>query len=481
MEENVLTQDNYIDEAAARREREQFVKMTQTPIPKLIISLGIPTTLNMMITSLYNLADTYFVSGLGQEATGAVNVVLSLMSIIQAIGFTFGMGSGSIVSKLLGKRRQKEADVVSSTAFFTAGAVGLFICIFGLLFLDPLLWLLGATEEVGVAVTTLEYSRQYTFYILLAAPISCMTFVLNNLLRSQGKALLSMVGLVTGAVLNIILDPIFIYTFGMGMRGAAIATAFSQVVGFGLSLFMFLSGKTITRLRFSDISKQWSIHWEIIATGFPSFCRQILASLCTVLLNWSVKPYDGALAALGVVQKVFMMAFSISLGIGQGYQPVLGYNYSAKFYKRVRAAYKFTVAFSVSLMVVFAIVSAIFAEAIMQAFLESPNAVQIGALSLRLQCICMPLLPINFMISVTSQTVGNKAIAAILSVSRQGLFYIPAVIILPAAFGLFGVQSCQAISDFCAFLFAIPFTLHFFKTVKELEKVQEQEQVCDET
>ncbi len=480
MEEKILTNEN-IEEKAARREREQFIKMTQTPIPKLVISMGIPTTLNMMVTSLYNLADTYFVSGLGQEATGAVNVVLSLMSIIQAIAFMFGMGSGSIVSQLLGERKQKEANEVSSSAVFAVGAIGLIILTLGLSFLDPLLWLLGATEEVGVAVTTFEYARQYTFYILLAAPFTCMTFVLNNLLRAQGKAMLSMIGLITGAVLNIILDPIFIYTFGMGMRGAAIATAISQTLSCGLSLYMFLSGKTITRLHFKDVSKQAKVYWDIIATGFPSFCRQILASLCTVLLNWAVKPYDGALAALGVVQKVFMIAFSISLGIGQGYQPVLGYNYSAKYYQRVRKAYQFTLMFSITLMTGFAVVSAIFADAIMQVFLENPNAVEIGSLSLRLQCICMPLLPVNFMISVTTQALGDKGAATVLSVSRQGIFYIPAVIILPQIFQLFGVQSCQAISDFCAFLFAIPFTVHFFKKLNKLETEQQQAQAKDES
>ena len=307
-----------------------------------------------------------------------------------------------------------------------------------------------------------------------------MTFVLNNLLRSQGKAMLSMVGLITGAVLNIILDPIFIYTFGMGMRGAAIATAISQTISFGLSLYMFVSGKSITRLHFKHISKQGKVYWEGIATGFPSFCRQILASLCTVLLNWAVKPYDGALAALGVVQKVFMIAFSISLGIGQGYQPVLGYNYSAKFYQRVRKAYQFTLTFSMVLMTVFAAVSAILAETIMQVFLENPNAVEIGALALRLQCLCMPLLPVNFMISVTTQAIGDKGAATILSVSRQGLFYVPAVIILPQLFQLFGVQSCQAVSDFCSFLFAIPFTVRFFKQLTKLEAEKNAEEIPNE-
>lgn len=197
------------------RERKQFLKMTQTPVPKLVVTLGIPTMLNMMVSSLYNLADTYFVSGLGEDATGAVNVVLSLMSVIQAIGFTFGMGAGSIISRLLGRRAQKEADEVSSSAFFAAGAAGLIILALGFIFLTPLMWLLGSSSEA-----VLENARRYSRYILLAAPFMCMSFVMNNLLRSQGKAFLSMIGLVTGAVVNVALDPLFISGFHMGIDGA---------------------------------------------------------------------------------------------------------------------------------------------------------------------------------------------------------------------------------------------------------------------
>ncbi len=457
------------------RERKQFERMTKTPVPRLVVSLGIPTMLNMMVTSLYNLADTYFVSGISEQATGAVNVVLSLMSIIQAIGFTLGMGSGAIVSRLLGQRKQKEADTVATSAFFAALTFGLVITVFGLIFLTPLMWLLGATEETGVAVTTLEYAKQYSRFILLAAPFMCMSFVLNNLLRAQGKALLSMIGLVTGAVVNVALDPIFIYVANLGMTGAALATCISQLLSFGILLYIFLSGKTIARIRWSCISRKLAVYFDVISTGFPSFCRQILASLCTVLLNWAVKPYDGALAALGVVQKVFMFAFSISLGIGQGYQPVLGYNHSAKRYDRVKSAYLFTLVFSTVLMTVFAIVCAIFAPNIMSAFLENENSVEIGSLALRMQCICMPLLPLNFMAGVTYQAVGSRLAAAILSVSRQGLFYIPAVLILPNAIGLFGVQCSQSVSDFCSGLFALPFTFLFFKSLKILQEKAERE------
>lgn len=491
---NIVMKRNYresvTDEAAeaaiVEREKKQFIKMTKTPIPRLVIGLGIPTMLNMMVTSLYNLADTYFVTKLGQQATGAVNVVLSLMSVIQAIGFTFGMGSGSIVSRLLGARKRQEADSVASSSFFLAGGIGVLIFLFGMIFLTPLMKLLGAPSEVGVEITTLEYAIEYTRYILIAAPFMCMSFVLNNLLRAEGKAVLSMVGLVTGAVINVVLDPLLIYTAHMGMAGAAIATCISQIISFGILLAMFLSGKTILRLRVRSIATKFAVYFDVIATGFPSFCRQILASLCTVLLNWAVQPYDGALAALGIVQKMFMVAFSISLGIGQGYQPVLGYNYSAKRFDRVRTAYIFTLGFSTALMVVFACFCAIFAPQLMHAFNQTENATRIGALALRFQCICMPLLPLNFMAGITYQSVGSKAIASLLSISRQGLFYIPAVLILPRTLGLLGVQCCQAVSDFLSFFFALPFTVLFFKTLKqEQEKATAESvsegQVCDET
>ena len=233
---------------------------------------------------------------------------------------------------------------------------------------------------------------------------------------------------------------------------------------------MFLSGRSITRLRFKSISRNPKVYAEIIGTGFPSFCRQILASLCTVLLNWAVKSYgDGVLAAMGVVQKVFMFAFSIALGVGQGYQPVLGYNYSAGRFDRVRSAYLFTLAFSTLLMSIFAAVCAVISPFVMREFLESPDSIAVGTLALRLQCICMPLLPLNFMAGLTYQVVGNKALAALLSCSRQGLFYVPAIVLLPWMMGLLGVQSAQSVSDFLAFVFAVPFTIAFLKRLRRMQ------------
>ena len=363
MSEQVKNNINTEDAAVAERERKQFVKMTRTPIPRLIISLGIPTMLSMMVTSLYNLADTAFVSKLGDPATAAISNLLALMAIIQAVGFTYGMGSGSIVSALLGKRDRDGADKIASSAMFIALASGVLIMVVGLVFLTPIMRLLGSRD-----VETLGYAKDYALYILIAAPFMCMSYVLNNVLRAEGKAVLSMVGLIVGAVINVGLDPLLIFAFKMDVAGAGLATCISQIIGFCVLLFMFVSKKTVVRLRLKSVDKTFKSYWQIIVTGFPSFCRQILASVCTTMLNNIAFEYGdkAAQAALGVVNKMFMLAFSISLGIGQGYQPVLGYNYSAKRFDRVRAGYLFTLAFSTGLMVLFAGVCAILAPTIMR-------------------------------------------------------------------------------------------------------------------
>ena len=475
--EQVITEENKTKELEAK----QFQKMTQTSIPRLIIGLGIPTTLSMMVTSLYNLADTYFVSLIGNDAvTAAVSNLLALMSIIQAIGFTFGMGSGSIISRLLGKHDKDGADEVASSSFFIACVSGLVILLIGFIFLTPLMQLFGSRAD-----DVLDYSCQYARFILISAPFMCMSFVLNNVLRAEGKAVLSMVGLLVGALVNVVLDPILIFACNLGITGAAVATCVSQIISFCVLFGMFLSGKTIIRIRLRSISRKFAVYGDVIATGLPSFWRQILASLCTVFLNGAAFDYGvlhygveeggkAAQASFGVVQKIFMLAFSVSLGIGQGYQPVLGYNYASKRFDRVKKAYVFTLVFSMVLMTVFATACAIFAPAVMQMFSLSEWATEIGTLTLRLQCIGMPLLPLNFMASITYQAVGSKLAANVLSVSRQGLFYIPSVLILPSVFQLFGVQCAQTVSDVFSFLFAIPFTVGFFRSLNKQAKENEE-------
>ena len=335
--------------AAAGAGDAQYRKMTQTPIPRLVATLAVPTIISMLVTAVYNMADTFFVAQLGTSAAGAVGIVFSLMAVIQAIGFMLGMGAGNLVSRYLGAKEQRQADCAASTAFFTALAFGLGITVLGTLFLDPLMRVLGATP------TILPYARDYARYILFGAPVMCASFVLNNILRGEGKAMLAMVGIGLGGVLNIGLDPLFIYAFGLGIAGAAIATLLSQCVSFAILLACFLRRKSAVRLHIGQVSRKAEVYARIIKTGMPSFCRQSLASVATVLLNVNAAVYgDAAVAAMSVVGRIFMFVFSFMLGFGQGFQPVAGYNFGAKRYDRVRGATYFTMLVGTVLMSVLA-------------------------------------------------------------------------------------------------------------------------------
>ncbi len=447
------------------REEKQFKRMTEAPVRPLILKLAVPTIISMLVTAIYNTADTYFVSQLGKSASGAVGVVFSLMAVIQAIGFTLGMGSGSVISRALGVRDGKKADEYASTAFFTAVFLGVLLTVFGSIFIKSLMGLLGATE------TILPYAEAYASYILYGAPVMIGSFVLNNILRAEGKAKFSMIGLSAGGVLNIILDPIFVFTLGLGISGAAIATLISQCVSFAILLGCFLLKKSIINLSLRNISRKAGVYFEIIKTGAPSFCRQGFASISTILLNNQAGVYgDAALSAMSIVSKIFMLMFQVGLGIGQGYQPVAGYNYGAKKWKRVREAFIFTFTASTAVMLVFGAAAVIFAPKIIPLFIDDAEVIKTGAAALRYQGAIMPLLPINVMCNMTFQSIGKKVPAALLSCCRQGIFFIPCILILPAIFGLGGVVVTQALSDLLTNLISIPFGISFLRSVKRFER-----------
>ena len=315
-----------------RQARDQ--KMVNTPVPGLVVRLAVPSIITMIISSVYNMADTFFVSQLGTSATGAVGVVFSLMAIIQAIGFTLGMGSGNLVSRLLGARRQEEADVTASVGFFSALALGLLLAVCGTLFRTELMRFLGATD------TMLDYAEEYARYILYAAPLMCATFQMNNILRSEGKAALGSFAMTTGGLLNLGLDPLLIFGFRMGITGAALATALSQCVSFCIMLSMYLFRRSTIHLDARLVPGAWGrILPRIVLVGAPSLCRQGLASLASVFLNRSVRLYgDAAVAAINIVSRVTHFQGSVMRGLGQGCQPVTGFNFGARRYDRVRQA-----------------------------------------------------------------------------------------------------------------------------------------------
>ena len=310
--------------ANADRSAEQFRKMTETPIPKLILSLAAPTILSMLITSIYNLADTFFVGQISTSASGAVGIVSSLMAILQALGFMLGHGSGSIISRSLGSQNTDAATRFASTSFFTALVFGGIITAAGLLTLPDFMMLLGSTE------TILPHACAYARYILLAAPIMMSSLVMNNILRYEGKANLAMIGLVTGGLLNIALDPLFMFVLGLGTAGAGIATALSQTISFGILLYMFLRGKTVSQFRLSAVTREPREFLQILAGGAPSFGRQGLQSIGGMLLNIAARSYgDAAVAGMSIVSRIFMFILSVAIGVGQGLQPVASFSFRA--------------------------------------------------------------------------------------------------------------------------------------------------------
>lgn len=439
--------------------------MTGTPIPKLVVTLAIPTIISMMTTAIYNMADTFFVSQLGTSAAGAVGIVFSLMAVIQAIGFMLGMGAGSLNSRLLGAQKNREADEVGSTAFFCALGFGLLLTVGGLIFLNPLMRILGATE------TILPYARSYAQYILYGAPIMCSSFVLNNLLRSQGKALLAMCGIATGGVLNIALDPLFIFGFGLGIGGAALATLISQCISFCILLSFFLFHKSVVNISLFKISRRGIVYWRIIKTGLPSFCRQGLASAATVALNVAAAPYgDPAIAAMSIVGRIFMLILSAMLGFGQGYQPVIGFNYGAAKYDRVRQAFRFALTVGTILLTCLGLVCYIFAPQIMALFrADDAEVIAIGTVACRAQCVALVFQPLIVICNMTFQVLGRAWQATFVSSCRQGIFFLPLIFLLPALFGLTGVQFTQPAADLLTFVCCFPFLRGYFKDLKKLE------------
>lgn len=440
---------------------KQFQKMTEMPVSKLVISLGIPTTISMLVTNIYNMADTYFVGKIGTSASGAVGIVFGLMAIIQAFGFMFGHGAGSIISRRLGARDVESAVRFASTAFFCALLSGFCIALFGLLLLNPLVRLLGSTE------TILPFARIYAGMILLAAPFMTASCVLNNILRYEGKAALAMIGLTAGGFLNIFGDWLTMQVLDMGVFGAGLSTAVSQTISFCLLLSMFLFGKTESKLKIHKVSRQISDVALICKTGFPSMMRQGLSSISTMLLNGQAGVYgDAAVAAMTIVNRICFFVFAVGLGIGQGFQPVCAFNYGAGKYTRVRKGFYFTWVAGQVLLGAFAIAGFFFLPELIRFFRNDEEVVAVGTLALGLQFGALFFQPFMVCSNMMFQSVGKNGIATLLSSLRSGLFFLPLIIILPLALGLTGVQIAQPLADVLSCLAAIPFTIHFLRELR---------------
>lgn len=431
--------------------------MTKTPVSKLILTLGLPTTVSMLITGIYNLADTYFVGGLGESPQAATGILFTLQSIIQAIAFMLGHGSGSFVSKALADKNTKEATTYVSSAFFIGAAAGTLLSVFGLIFLKPFMLLLGSTD------TILPYACDYGFWVLVSCPFMVCSLILNNNLRYEGKAFYSMIGLTTGGLLNIFGDWLLVSKLGMGVYGAGLATAVSQTVSFLILLVMYLKMAQST-LSLRAVSRNFAVYWGICRVGFPSLIRQGLTSISSGLLNNLTKPFgDAAIAAMSVVNRFSMLVMCVGLGIGQGFQPVASFNFQAKEYKRVKQGLIFTTVFGFCAVAVLSACGFVCAAPIVRIFQKSEEVIRIGTPALRYATIGLLFLPLSVPVNMLYQSIRCAGVASFLSILRSGAILIPTLLIAVPALGLTGIQIAQPLSDCITGLISIPFTVHFLR------------------
>lgn len=443
-----------------KKKQDQYYEMANAPISKIIPKLAVPTIISMLVTSIYNMADTFFVSQLGTSASGAVGIIFSAMAIIQALAFMIGMGTGNFIARMIGAGNRKLAEELASIAFFTGFGVGLVIAVIGNANIGQLVRMLGSTETIA------PYAEAYASYIFVAAPFMICSFIMNNLLRFQGKALFAMVGITTGGVLNMVLDPIFIFGLDMGTAGAALATGLSQFVSFCILLFMCNSREDCISIHPKKFKPTLAIYGEIIHGGLPSLGRQGIASIATITMNTMAQPYgDAAIAAMSIVNRFMMFVGSAMIGFGQGYQPVCSYCFGARLYDRVKKACVYCVKVSTIFLLAVSVIGLIFSGNIIQMFRKDDlEVIRIGTLALRLQLLTMPLQGLVVMGgNMTPQSIGYGIRATIVSTARQGWLLIPILLCTVPVFGVLGIQMAQPIADVGTFILAAVVTKGIFK------------------
>ncbi len=444
--------------------------MLEQPVSRVIPKMAIPTIVAFLITSIYSLADTYFVSSLGTNATAAVSVNASLDQLIMMTGSMLAMGANSYIARLLGQGDDRKASQVLATSFFLAGGLGALLMIFGSIFMTPMVRLLGATP------TCEAYAIDYATYILMAAPFMACNFVMNQCLRSEGSATLSMVGMGFGGVLNCILDPIFIFTLDMGVAGASLATAISKFVSFVILIFPYLTRRSMLRLSVRNFRFSWDIISKVVSVGSSSLFRNGLSVVAGILLNdLAGNISDSVLAGIGVCTKIMMFPFSIILGFGNGFQPVAGFNWGAKRYDRVSQSYRFSSMVSLVGGCIMALIIGVFADPIIVLFAGTdPQMREIGKLCIWLQCLALPIHAWVAMVNMLCVGLGNAKGAMLLATARQGSCFLPILYPLAWIFGAYGIASVQAAADILSLALAIPIAIAMTKKIKQAQEAQLQ-------
>ena len=433
--------------------------MTGAPVRGLILALCLPAVISNLVTTAYNLADTYFIGRLGTSQSGAIGIAYSVMTVFQAFGFFFGNGSGNSMSRELGKRNNERAARLLAVGFCGAVLGGLALAILGLATLPHLVVVLGSTPTIS------PYAIAYLTPILIAAPMVCGSFALNGLLRYQGLSLYGMIGLVSGALLNFIVAPLLIFVAGLGIAGAGIATAVCQTISF-IILVTFAVRRGVVRLDLRNGKPDMLLVREIIGGGMPSLLRQGAGSLATTCVNLAANPFgDAVIAAMAIVMRIMLAINSIIIGLGQGFQPVCGYNYGAGLYRRVKEGYWFCVRLSTIALVIIAVAVAVLAPDIIGLFRSDPQVIAVGTVALWMQCCTVPLNGFAMMSNMMQQTIGKTVIASFVAVCRLGLFLAPAALILAHCFGVPGVQAAQSVSDIISFIVTVPLQVHILRSL----------------
>ena len=449
-------------EPESELQKKQFGKMTTEQVGKLLFTLSVPTIISMMVTNIYNLVDTAFVGTLGTSESGATGIVFGYMAILQAVAFMCGQGAGSIMSRKLGARDIEEATKYSSTGFFLSFVLGLVMAVLSLVFMKPLLYLLGSTETIA------PYAGTYIFYILLSAPFFTSSLTMNNLFRYEGKAKFGTIGLMIGAVINIFGDIILMFGLKLGIAGAGISTAVSQIISFSILLSMFLRRKTQTWISIKYVARDWKTVWNIIATGFPSLLRQALNSIAAVLLNKTAGVYgDETVAAMSIVSRISFFPMAVAIGIGQGFQPISSFNFGANKKNRVRKAFWTALAGEECVLTLISVPIYIFAGTLVQQLRDDPQVIELGIRALRLMCVGQLFVPLTMMVEMGFQSIGEKMLASFGSCLRSGLLFIPTLLILKRARGMSGVQEAQPLSFVLTFIVCLFLCRIYLKRVKE--------------
>lgn len=445
---------------------DKYDEMTTKPVKGLVCKMAVPTIIAMVTTALYNVVDAAFIGRLSTEGTAGIGISFAYMTFIQALGFYFGHGSGNHISRVLGAKDVSSASIMATVGFVTPFLLGTLAALLCLPNLSWLSRLLGAPENV------VPYANDYLHYIVVATPFMMSALTINNQLRLQGNAQFGMVGIVSGAVLNIALDPLFIFTFGMGVSGASLATAVSQIFAWALLLCGTFRPESV-HIKLRNFKPSLKVYYEIFRGGLPSLFRQVFNCAAAVSLNYCAALYAApgqeasAVAAFAVVTRIMMFAFSVVLGFSQGFQPVCGYNYGAKLYGRVRESWLFATCVGSAFLLVISIVGIIFAPQIVALFrAEDPVLIEIGAATLRWQCAAFPLVALFTTTGMLFQNIRMTGPATLLSICRNGLFFLPALLLLPLWLGLTGVQMAQGVADFLTFLLAVPYAIWINRRLK---------------